>query len=399
MQRLPVVVVDTTTIHPDLQLNRSDWRQLLDHSERGDVRLFIPEIVVRESERHFSKKMTDEEKKSVAGIRAFRALGFTEQTLPTEAAVRNQAQTEKDTYRERLLLILSARRVSLLPLPSVSHDALTRRELDGRKPFKDNGTGYRDALIWSTVLELCAAEPEAGELLFVSANHTDFCDGDGAELAQQLVAELPAGWTATRVRDVKALNEMIAAIAPVQGEHVTAEGSVEPEPRASEDQFRELLADAVAKACELFHYSPVADPTSGDKYDSGLDFSALDLPWHELDSVTLASAEPDLTTLVYTQTSTLASGDLMIDVRVEADIVLDGYTDKSTALGLDEGSGPVQVYDFDWNDHTSNVTAEVKAVLEFTAYAEPPAGSGNAIEIEFERGLPVEAPSSESTGR
>ena len=386
MQQLPVVVVDTTTTQPDLQLHGSAWRQLLDHSERGVVRLFVPEVVVRESERHFFKKMTLEAKTSVSGIHALKALGFGDQALPSETAVGEQAQAEKDAYRYRLLHTLSEHGARLLPLPSTSHDDLTRWDLDGRKPFKNNGTGYRDALIWASVVELCTAEPEAGALLFVTDNHNDFCDEDGDKLAQQLAAELPAGWSAQRFKNLKSLNGMLAAAQ--DNEPVTTDDSTSAQSSGLEEQTGKLLAEAVAKACRAFHYSPVMDPRSGDKYETGLDFTKIDLPWADLENVTLTYAEPDLTTLMYTRTGTLASGDLVVDIAVEADVTLDGYVDKATAYHVDDEPGPLQVYDFDWNDHMSNVTAELRAILEFTAYLDPSAG--DIVKVEFEQALPTE---------
>ena len=61
-----------------------------------------------------------------------------------------------------------------------------RRRLHGKKPFNEKGSGYRDALIWESVLEL-AARVE-GNVVLVSPD-TDFRDGQ-SNLHGDLIEDL-----------------------------------------------------------------------------------------------------------------------------------------------------------------------------------------------------------------
>ena len=62
-------------------------------------------------------------------------------------------------------------------MPQVSHADLVERDLSSRKPFSPTGKGYRDALIWESVVELCTDLTDADTLIFVTDNKSDFCHG------------------------------------------------------------------------------------------------------------------------------------------------------------------------------------------------------------------------------
>jgi hypothetical protein len=86
------------------------------------------------------------------------------------------------SLRERLL----ASGAELLPWPAVAHRAVVERILGGRRPTRKDA-GYRDTLIWETLLEYVVANrPE--EVVFVTANVRDFCEGE--RLHPHLVQDL-----------------------------------------------------------------------------------------------------------------------------------------------------------------------------------------------------------------
>jgi len=60
---------------------------------------------------------------------------------------------------------------SIEPYPETSHRDIVARDLSRRKPFERSGKGYRDYLIWLTVLSIL----QRGEsVAFVTANSADF---------------------------------------------------------------------------------------------------------------------------------------------------------------------------------------------------------------------------------
>ena len=72
----------------------------------------------------------------------------------------------------------------LLPWPEVTHSELTRRAVNRESPFKENGAGYRDALVWHSAMALATE----GEHVVLASADGDFSNGAGA-LADVLAAE------------------------------------------------------------------------------------------------------------------------------------------------------------------------------------------------------------------
>lgn len=70
----------------------------------------------------------------------------------------------------------------------IPHADIVRRDLERRRPFQETGKGYRDALIWETMLRTAAPKTLT---VFVTHNSKDFCvDGDHLTLHHHLVDDL-----------------------------------------------------------------------------------------------------------------------------------------------------------------------------------------------------------------
>lgn len=75
--------------------------------------------------------------------------------------------------------------------PNVSHKDIVRRALYRRKPFKADGKdGYRDYLLWLTILEVMKTH-KSEEVHFISENTSDFADPqDRYKLHEHLVDDI-----------------------------------------------------------------------------------------------------------------------------------------------------------------------------------------------------------------
>jgi hypothetical protein len=79
-------------------------------------------------------------------------------------------------FEEQTRDTLSEWDVEVLPIPSPDHESVVRRDLERRKPFNKEGKGYRDYLIWLSVLEVLK---RGYRVVFVTTNKDDFCDDQG----------------------------------------------------------------------------------------------------------------------------------------------------------------------------------------------------------------------------
>jgi len=76
---------------------------------------------------------------------------------------------------------------SIIGYPDTPHEDLVKRAMARRKPFNENGVGYRDSLIWETTLSLATRLDT--QVILLSKNTNDFGD-DERELHPDLIEDL-----------------------------------------------------------------------------------------------------------------------------------------------------------------------------------------------------------------
>jgi len=101
--------------------------------------------------------------------------------------------------------------IEVLPWPKVSHVDLVARAVARRPPFDQKGGGYRDSLVWASVLELAR---EGADVALVSSDKA--FAGDRSHLAAELQAE--ADETSGSVELVQDFSSWLLAQLPWESE-------------------------------------------------------------------------------------------------------------------------------------------------------------------------------------
>lgn len=239
------VVLDTTIFvgaryHPESR----ELNVLAEKCADGVVTMAVPEVVIRETVNKFREAITDATRsldKSWKSARDLLAASWTEPPTP-------QLVVDIDdvcrTYAERLRDSVTSSGGTILPLPATDHSDLIERDLARRKPFDSGGSGYRDALIWHSILLLAAH----AEVVFVTHNKSDFCDDkEGRVLGSELRSDLVAlGLSDGRVQVCPTLQEFNQLLL---AEDQTLLAQLRD--RLSEDaDFRARFEGALLSACE-----------------------------------------------------------------------------------------------------------------------------------------------------
>ena len=148
------------------------------------ISVVIPDIVKREFLKHVRKQAgeayrraksvaSEIEKLSGRDIRS----GFGELEEHLDAAL--------DTAEARLARF----GVQVVPTPSVSIETILERDLEARKPFDHEGRGFRDTLIFLTLIGIAKSSDQ--RVVFVSKNSDDFAArGDKNQFHEQLLEEI-----------------------------------------------------------------------------------------------------------------------------------------------------------------------------------------------------------------
>ena len=180
----PVVVVDSNTIvHGAWYLDSPEWSVLLHQSKTGRIRLVVPEIVVREVDGRFAQTIGELSDQAKAKANQLARLTRNEPVVP-------DIDTTRSTYNSILSQVLANNEVVTAKLPDINVDDLVDRAISRRRPFDGSGSGFRDALLWSVVLDAIATNPGCNVVLITNDRKAFYATPDELTLHTHLVSEL-----------------------------------------------------------------------------------------------------------------------------------------------------------------------------------------------------------------
>jgi hypothetical protein len=176
------VVLDSSIICQDLRFSGNASRVLIGNYRALPVTLAVPEVVIDEVTNKFRERLT------VACRAVEDAHKKLKLLVPEAASLRTLPLVDQEStrYREFLSELISSVGGRTLPYPEIPHQTIVKRELQRRKPSKENGSGYRDLLIWESLRRLTWSGHE--RIAFITANVRDFIAD--ARLHKDLAADI-----------------------------------------------------------------------------------------------------------------------------------------------------------------------------------------------------------------
>lgn len=198
-------ILDTEQLRRDLTLTAVATHVLFDSMEDVGVRVFVPEVVVVEAAGHLHRAHLEVNEKLEDLRNHFRIA--TGEALDEALLTRVRLSVVEDprTTEDRLRRKLTHRGARLLPWPDIRHEELVRRAASRKRPFREGKGGYRDALIWSSVVRHLQGSDLPCAL--VTNNHKDFEDGASRVHPDLLADLLDAGVGAERLLVVRSIRE------------------------------------------------------------------------------------------------------------------------------------------------------------------------------------------------
>lgn len=167
-----LVMIDSNVFDSDLRFRSPDWVYLDAYLKKTNARLLIPDIVQREIERKLKETLDANVRDAGKLASELAAYGIMLAGLGEET----RALWPRDARRafRRRLKLLGATSAAV---PNVPHSEVLDRLFAEKKPFNRTGDkGYRDYLIWKSLLAAC--EPSTRAAL-ITQNTNDFAlNGD-----------------------------------------------------------------------------------------------------------------------------------------------------------------------------------------------------------------------------
>lgn len=360
--KAPYLVVDSNALFDNWLLTGDRWAHVVDFAHRGLLHLRVPEVVFEETIRHY-KKSTDEIARTLIKSDSCPLGDLLGIDVPDAAEIRRRAVEVSDHYPTTLREKLRRANAEILQIPSIEHHTVLARDLEERQPFDKKGKGYRDTLIWHTILSLCQNLDAADVIAFVTNNTNDFCrDGIFSDKLRDEIGQID---NPPQFIHYNTMHDMLAAMADRLAGLDDRLGAGE----LSEEQARALraaLAETMPAACEALAEVEVSTNNNDDHYYmSGLDFTAFHVPFEHVpfEGVSVSSIEPALESMAWTFIDRDdTNGSMHFTVSVEANIDLDGTISKSQCPSEDDS---VIILDDDWNDHYVRASINHTGTLHF----------------------------------
>lgn len=166
-----IVILDSNIFISDFYMAGNNFNLFMDFLNRTDNELYVPRVVLLEVKNNFKgemKKARDRIQGQMNGLK--RRIGDIKLENPlTDNYIEQEFQLYSEEFDKKLKNIGA----EILEHPNVSHQAIVERAIYNKKPFKLNGTGYRDTLIWESVIELL--ENQETSVALITRNIDDFC--------------------------------------------------------------------------------------------------------------------------------------------------------------------------------------------------------------------------------
>lgn len=177
------VILDTNIYGRDFYMRGAQGQLLLQMCN-----IVVPEIIYDETLNLHRRKIRECGKQLESKADEYRRIAF----QPLEVSTSDKYKEEDEHYEDFMLgFLLQNGSYEPSPYPEkVSHKEVVSRALQGKKPFKADGKdGYRDYLVWRSVLDEVAQSDEI--VHFVSENTKDFADeNDKNKLHPDLLDEM-----------------------------------------------------------------------------------------------------------------------------------------------------------------------------------------------------------------
>lgn len=323
-------VLDANIIIADFRFNSTDSKVLLESSKKGDIDLFVPEIVLDEVFNKFEERLIDAKSKTDKELSVIKKM--------TDTDVKNEInedfiEEKVSEYKKYVYDLFGKNNINILDYPNVPHKEIAHKAIKKMKPFNTNEKGYRDSLVWENIKSLMpkigtnAANPD---VVFVTNNKKDFCENDN-DLHKELRKELEKD--GLDIDSIKVYNTLNNFSNDIKQLFFTQESSFKRRIELGEIEDFDLENMLLTSLRAELDNSDISDIES--------------IPHSYQDSTVRFIEKVD--NLKIRDVRKLNSTEYLIDLTCNAEMTIDFYVDKSDYYSSDDATYDVE--DLDWNDY------------------------------------------------
>lgn len=336
------IVLDSNVFIADYWIRSPSFVLLRDFLKKTDATLVVPKIVIEEVVNHHAEDVGRLVTKVRSTYRDSARLLRNYKAQPPEAIYQHD---HADSYEDFILSQLKTLKARIPEYGDIPHKEIVRRDLRRRRPFQENGKGYRDTLLWESILR--GATEKGALTVFVTQNTRDFADkagdlhsdlesdirGKGLEGSNLLLYPNLAAFTDSHVVPFLAGRKdfaMLAEAGKVRGLNL----------RSAVDDNYNSLVNALDKTPSVMIYDP-------GQYEPEVDVIEL----------------PD--TFKVQQVSEVSEETLLVTFRFRAVVAFTYFLPRDEYITMSEEQiREIAILDRDWNEYVMQVESDT--TVDFT---------------------------------
>lgn len=339
------IIIDTNVIHLDFKLNKARIVTLCNTSTILGHEIFIPEVVIDEIVKQYDEKAEEyinSFNKALKKLSDLSTSPITQTPIDAKGFISN--------YRNELNNRIKQLGIGIIPYPNTGHKIMVARELGKKKPFKDSTKGYRDALIWDSVMEHTQKYSSNCGIIFLTANSKDFADKDKKGLHTDLIADcISNGIPPTSIRLVTDIQNFIDnEIILRSTEHKEKFNQLQQDGGLGDIDFIQLIQDYISK-------DMLDNLISSNDFDSYPGYAPGLYENPEISSIEKVSCS-------FNTIREISSDTILIQSEVSVQVDLDCFIFRADLPLIDDSKFPT-IIDYEWNDHY--VLASDSATFKF----------------------------------
>lgn len=176
------IVLDSNIYFNNPLLKRGLLKNIINVVNNKGYILLLPNVIIDEVNSNFRKSSDQafsELKSAINKINTYVLCEHEEDYEYTEKSAKlNDFDFEKIMKNK-----VGKHNLIILPYPNITHENIIKRIYSRKAPFTKSDTkkevGYKDYLIWNSILEFLASQSDEKDIVFITDNKNDFCSQYG----------------------------------------------------------------------------------------------------------------------------------------------------------------------------------------------------------------------------
>lgn len=360
------IVIDTNVIHLDFKLRNARIVSLCDTAAVLGHKVYIPEVVIDEVVKQYNETA---ENYIYSFNKALKKLSDLSTAPIPQIPIDVQVFAN---YHNELANRIKQLGIGIIPYPNTEHKKMVERELNKKKPFKDSTKGYRDALIWESIIEHTQKNVSTCNIIFLTENSKDFAAKDKKGLHADLIADCDSkGIPLSSISLITNVNDFInIEIIGKSTEIKDKLTKLQKDGSIGNMNFKQLIQDYISK-------DMLDNLISSSDFDSYSGYAPGIYENPEITSIENVSCQFKTIRKISNDTILIQS-----EVSVQAD--LDCFIYRADLPLIDDSKIPM-IIDYEWNDHYLAASDSAIFKFQFNILVDPEFNDVKSVEENIQQ--------------